>query len=105
VHGVERKLLSVRGLCAGLAVARDDARQRPSARLAFFAGVGCLRALPDTQRRLRLYAIGRWLQVSAARPDSRRHDLDNFAFKPVSDLLVSLGIVSDDSECTELSAR
>jgi Holliday junction resolvase RusA-like endonuclease len=38
-------------------------------------------------------------------PDARRRDLDNFAFKAVSDILVSLGVVSDDSDCVELSAK
>ncbi len=31
--------------------------------------------------------------------------LDNFAFKVVFDLLVSLGVVSDNSECAEPSPR
>lgn len=30
-------------------------------------------------------------------PDRRRRDLDNFAFKAVSDLLVKTGLVQDDS--------
>jgi len=45
------------------------------------------------------------LQVHAVRPDARRRDLDNFAFRAVSDILVSLGVVSDDSDCVELSAK
>jgi Holliday junction resolvase RusA-like endonuclease len=39
------------------------------------------------------------------RPDARRRDLDNFVFKVVFDLLVSLDVVSDDSQCAEPSPR
>jgi len=45
------------------------------------------------------------LTVMASRPDRRRRDLDNFAFKAVSDLLVSLQIIADDSNCQELNAK
>ena len=36
------------------------------------------------------------LTVRIARPDKRKRDLDNFAFKALNDLLVRLGIVEDD---------
>lgn len=45
------------------------------------------------------------LTVHAVRPDKRKRDLDNFAFKAVSDLLVRLGVVRDDSDCEMVSAR
>lgn len=45
------------------------------------------------------------LSVQIARPDKRRRDLDNVAFKAVNDLLVSQGVVEDDSLCEMLSAR
>lgn len=45
------------------------------------------------------------LSIEATRPDKRRRDLDNAAFKCVSDLLVSLGIIEDDSLCVSLSAK
>src|SRR5581483_2886249 len=45
------------------------------------------------------------LSVQALRPDKRRRDLDNFGFKAVSDLLVGLGVITDDSLCEMLSAR
>ena len=45
------------------------------------------------------------LSVQAVRPDNRKRDLDNFAFKAISDLIVELGIVQDDSLCEMISAR
>lgn len=45
------------------------------------------------------------LSVTAARPDKRKRDLDNFAFKAVSDALTSTGVIRDDSDCEMLSAR
>ena len=45
------------------------------------------------------------LTVQLARPDRRKRDLDNIAFKAINDLLVKLGIVQDDSMCEMLSAR
>lgn len=44
------------------------------------------------------------ISIQAARPDKRRRDLDNL-LKPISDLLVSVGVVADDSHCEMLSAR
>jgi len=44
------------------------------------------------------------LSMEVGRPDNRRRDLDNL-IKPEQDLLVSLGIVTDDSKCIALSAR
>lgn len=45
------------------------------------------------------------LSVLVARPDRRRRDLDNFAFKAVNDLLVGIGAVDDDCLCDMVSAR
>jgi len=44
------------------------------------------------------------LSLLAVRPDKRRRDLDNL-LKATSDLLSGLGVITDDSECTELSAK
>jgi crossover junction endodeoxyribonuclease RusA len=44
------------------------------------------------------------LTIAAVRPDKRRRDIDNL-IKPISDLLVSIGIVRDDSDCDMVSAR
>lgn len=44
------------------------------------------------------------LSLIATRPDKRKRDLDNL-LKPVSDLLVKMGIVADDSLCESISAR
>jgi len=44
------------------------------------------------------------LIIQAARPDKRRRDLDNL-LKPISDLLVSVGVIRDDCECEMISAR
>jgi crossover junction endodeoxyribonuclease RusA len=44
------------------------------------------------------------LSVQAARPDRRRRDLDNL-LKPISDLLQSLGIIENDSDCEMITAR
>jgi Holliday junction resolvase RusA-like endonuclease len=52
------------------------------------------------------HITGRYkMSVQLLRPDRRRRDLDNFGFKAISDLLVSLGIVEDDYLCEMLSAR
>jgi len=45
------------------------------------------------------------LTIQASRPDKRRRDLDNIAFKAINDLLVKHGVVEDDSLCEMLSAR
>ena len=57
-------------------------------------------------KRHRAYAItGKYhLYLAAKRPDGRRRDLDNL-LKGVSDLLVSCGLVRDDSDCEMISAR
>jgi Holliday junction resolvase RusA-like endonuclease len=44
------------------------------------------------------------LTVTAVRP-KRAPDLDNVAFKAVSDLLVRLGAIEDDSHCEALFGR
>lgn len=44
------------------------------------------------------------LQIQAVRPDKRKRDLDNLA-KPISDLLTSIGVIADDSDCEVLSMR
>lgn len=44
------------------------------------------------------------LSITAARPDKRKRDLDNL-FKPVSDLLKSIGAIEDDYLCEMLTAR
>jgi Holliday junction resolvase RusA-like endonuclease len=45
------------------------------------------------------------LTVLLSRPDKRKRDLDNFAFKAVNDLLVKHRVVEEDSLCDELFAR
>ena len=45
------------------------------------------------------------LHVDVERPDNRRRDLDGVAFKAISDLLVHHGIIRDDSDAIEISAR
>lgn len=45
------------------------------------------------------------LEVFIRRPDNRRRDLDNVAFKAVSDFLVQAGFVKDDSLCIRLVAE
>lgn len=54
----------------------------------------------------RAYAVvGKYnLYLAASRPDNRKRDIDNL-IKSVSDLLVSVGIVRDDSDCELVSAR
>lgn len=42
------------------------------------------------------------LRISLGRPDRRRRDLDNIV-KAISDLLVSHGVVSDDSEAIKIT--
>lgn len=44
------------------------------------------------------------LTIHAVRPDRKKRDLDNI-IKPISDLLVSVGIIQDDHLCEMLSAR
>ena len=44
------------------------------------------------------------LSLNAARPDKRLRDIDNL-IKPVSDLLVSIGVIKDDSACEMVTAR
>ena len=44
------------------------------------------------------------ISVQAARPDRRKRDLDNL-LKPIGDLLQSLGIIEDDSDCEMITAR
>lgn len=46
------------------------------------------------------YKIG----IQAVRPDKRRRDLDNI-IKPISDLLVLVGVIEDDSDCEMITAR
>jgi crossover junction endodeoxyribonuclease RusA len=44
------------------------------------------------------------LRIDAGRPDKRRRDIDNI-IKPISDLLQHVGVVKDDCDCAEVSAR
>jgi crossover junction endodeoxyribonuclease RusA len=44
------------------------------------------------------------LTLQAVRPDRRRRDLDNL-IKGTSDLLTSIGVIDDDSQCEMISAR
>src|SRR3972149_3390704 len=44
------------------------------------------------------------MTIQAVKPDNRRRDLDNL-FKATSDLLVSVGVIDDDCECTMISAK
>lgn len=44
------------------------------------------------------------LSVSIVRPDRRRRDIDN-TIKPISDLLMHIGAIEDDSNCEMVSAR
>lgn len=44
------------------------------------------------------------LSINAVRPDRKKRDLDNI-IKPISDLLVKMGMVDDDCHCEMLSAR
>lgn len=43
------------------------------------------------------------LAIQYARPDKRRRDIDN-VIKPISDLMVQIGAVSDDCQMREVSA-
>ena len=43
------------------------------------------------------------LEILVKRKDRRRRDIDNF-IKPISDLLVSAGVVEDDSLCDVVTA-
>lgn len=44
------------------------------------------------------------LSIYATRPDKRRRDVDNL-IKATSDLLVSIGVISDDSMAEKVSAE
>lgn len=44
------------------------------------------------------------LEIDAVRPDRRRRDLGNLE-KPISDLLVSVGVIDDDSNAQEIRMR
>ena len=44
------------------------------------------------------------ISINATRPDKRRRDLDNI-IKPVSDLMQSIGVIKNDSDCELLTAR
>lgn len=44
------------------------------------------------------------LSIQAMRPDRRRRDIDNL-IKPISDLLQSVGVIEDDSDCEMVTAR
>ena len=44
------------------------------------------------------------LSILAKRPDKRRRDIDNL-IKPISDLLMTVGVIEDDSDCDLVSAR
>lgn len=49
--------------------------------------------------------VGKYnLYLAASRPDNRKRDIDNL-IGSVSDLLVSCGLVRDDSDCELVSAR
>lgn len=49
--------------------------------------------------------FGRYkLSIQAVRPDRRKRDLDNL-LKATSDLLVSVGVIEDDSDCDMIVAR
>lgn len=44
------------------------------------------------------------LSVSIVRPDRRRRDIDN-TIKPISDLLMHIGAIDDDSNCQSVFAE
>ena len=44
------------------------------------------------------------LTISARKPDNRKRDIDNL-IKPISDLLVSVGVVKDDQFCKRVTAE
>ena len=44
------------------------------------------------------------LSIQLVRPDRRRRDLDN-RIKAINDLLQSVGVIEDDSDCEFISAR
>ena len=44
------------------------------------------------------------ISINAVRPDKRRRDLDNL-LKPISDVLVSVGVVADDCHAEMISMR
>jgi Holliday junction resolvase RusA-like endonuclease len=59
--------------------------------------------LAQAQRPQKL--TGRYkLSIQAVRKNARKRDIDNL-IKPISDLLVRLGTVTDDSLCEMVSAR
>ena len=44
------------------------------------------------------------MEIMAVKPNGKRRDIDNI-IKPISDLLVRMNIVSDDSEMVSVTAR
>jgi crossover junction endodeoxyribonuclease RusA len=44
------------------------------------------------------------LTINALRPDRRKRDIDNL-IKPANDLLQSIGVIDDDSNCELVTAR
>jgi crossover junction endodeoxyribonuclease RusA len=44
------------------------------------------------------------VEIQASRPDKRRRDIDNIV-KPILDLLASMGVTPDDSECQMIHAE
>lgn len=49
--------------------------------------------------------VGKYkISINAVRPDKRRRDLDNI-IKAISDLVKSVGIIDDDCDCEQISAR
>ena len=44
------------------------------------------------------------LSILATRPDRRKRDLDNLV-KPTNDLLKTIGVVADDSDCEAIHMR
>lgn len=44
------------------------------------------------------------LSIHAKRPDKRRRDIDNL-IKPLNDLLQSIGLIADDTDCEMVCAR
>jgi len=45
------------------------------------------------------------ISVSLCKPDNRKRDLDNVSTKVIYDLLVTHGVVTDDSLCVQTSSR
>lgn len=44
------------------------------------------------------------ISIQAVRPDKRKRDIDNL-IKPINDLMVTIGTVSDDDLCEMVTAR